>query len=594
MTDHQRGPGDERELGEARRDADEYRLRAREDPDLHLPGFALCLYRLGALLMERAERHEEAAEVLDEAVEVTRRLAAANPHGWLPTLAMTLDQRALLMGILGRRARAGALAAEATDLYRGLARQDPERHLPGLAAALTNLGNQLAELGQHHEALDRMREGVEVRRTLAARQPDGGGAAGLELASALVELGVKLGEMGHHEEAADVLRDAVGRYRARIDSPAAPAPAAKELADHWVALVTLARELTALGLGDETEPYRTQAASVHRRLARTSPHFLAFVTAVARRGGITVGEDGRFEQASRPASGPPRAAAPDPAVLARVRNLNEQGLRLASAGSLDLAVGMLRDAVDLSRRTAATAPGLSIALARSLHNLGLAEAWSGHRAEALAAADEAVHLYRRAVEAAPGPVRPLLADSLDSLGSRLAALGRHHDALVPARESVRVHRQLAREDPTARLPELARALNNLGVRLTDAGLHEESLAVAREVVDLYRRIQASGSGMTGGTGTADTDHLSGLIHGLSNLGLRLARAGYDEEVAAPTLQAVELLSGLTRIHPGNDVAALADSLAWLGHHLGRTGHRREGRAATRAAEDLRRRSAVRR
>ncbi|MGR4879968.1 tetratricopeptide repeat protein [Streptomyces sp. LARHCF249] len=588
MTD-QGAPGTEWELSDARRHVDEYRSLARADPAQYLSGFALCLYRLGALLMERPAQHEELAEILGEAVAVTRRLADGDRRRWLPSLAMILGQRALITGLLGRRTEARTLAAEATGLYRDLARRDPGRHLPDLASALTNLGNQLAELGQHHEALDRMREGVEVRRGLAARQP--GGTAGAELASSLVELGVKLGEMGHHAEAADVLRDAIGRYRARTGSPPA-----KDLADHWVALTTLTRELSALGRGGETGPYREEAAGLYRRLGRTSPHFLAFLTAVARRHGITLGEDGRFEQ-PRPTAGPRRSAGPDPAVLARIRHLNEQGLRLASAGSLDLAVGMLRDAVALSRRAADTAPGMSIALGRSLHNLGLAEAWSGRRAEALAAADEAVHLYRRTVEAAPRQVRPVLADSLDSLGSRLSALGRHHDALVPAEESVRIHRHLAREDPTARLPELARALNNLGIRLADAGRHEDSLAAAREVVALYRRLRASESAETDrrdGTGGTDGDHLSGLIHGLSNLALRLARAGREDEVLAPTAEAVELLAGLTRIHPGNDVAALAETLTWLGRRLVKNGHRREGRAATRAAEDLLRRSAVRR
>ncbi|WP_438295986.1 hypothetical protein [Streptomyces sp. HUAS TT7] len=86
------------------------------------------------------------------------------------------------------------------------------------------------------------------------------------------------------------------------------------------------------------------------------------------------------------------------------------------------------------------------------------------------------------------------------------------------------------------------------------------------------------------------DHLAGLIHGLSNLGLRLARVGRDDEVLAPTMEAVELLDQNPPLGPGNDVESLAESLAWLGWWLRRHGHRKEARAATRAAKELRRKT----
>ncbi|MEU8892653.1 tetratricopeptide repeat protein [Streptomyces sp. NPDC048442] len=350
-----------------------------------------------------------------------------------------------------------------------------------------------------------------------------------------------------------------------------------------MALLALARELPHLGRADEVRPYLDEAADIFRQLTRLNPEFLAFLTAMARKQGITITEDGRFaepdpvEHLRRTTTAPP-----EPGALARIQKLNENALRLATSGSLDLAVGMARDAVDLCREAARTSPGVKIALARSLHNLALVQSWNGQLADALAAADESVHLGRRMLAAAPELVRPLLADALDTLATRLAAVGRPHDALPPAEESVALHRQLAAADPTFQLAGMARVLNNLSNRLVGADRHAESLATTQEVVALHRRLRADEPGK----------HLTGLLHGLANLGIRLHRMGREGEILAPTQEAVELLSELTElteIHPGNDLAGLAESLAWLGDRLAEQGHRPEGRAAVRAAKDLRRR-----
>jgi tetratricopeptide (TPR) repeat protein len=612
-------------IDEARSRVEECRIRTGGDPVLRLADLGGSLFQLGALLTEQPELHDELDGVLAEAAEVYRQLAGMGDRSGLPGLALALDQRARVVGLLGRRADARALAEEGVAHFRDLADREPALYFASLATALANLGNQLAELGLHHEALEQIRESVAVCRRLAARNPAEGET---ELASALVELGIKLGEMGRREEAVEVLRDAIGRYRGLAAAATAAGPggggawpggggagwrggagsrygdgpgqriggsaggSTDDLADRWVALFALARELTQLDRADETRPYLDEAAALYRQLARKSPEFQSFLVAMAGRHGFTVTEDGRVEQ-SAPAGGA-RPAAVDPALVARIQRLNEQALRHSRNGSHGLAVSTARDAVELCRDATRSTPGMTVALARCLHNLSLVQSWNGQQSEALAAADEAVHLARRALAAAPDLVRPLLAEALDSLAGCLAALGRPDDALVAANECVALYRQLALADPAGKLPSLARVLNNLSIRLTACDRHEESLAAVREVVALYRRMRTEATDRAAGTvradGAADPDpHLSGFLHALTNLALRLTRVGRNDEALAPVLEAVDLLPGLTDFHAGNDIPGLLESLTWLGHHLARQGHRREGRTVTRAAKDLRRR-----
>ncbi|MEU9706472.1 tetratricopeptide repeat protein [Streptomyces sp. NPDC047981] len=559
---------------EALRERAELRELARQDPERCLPRLGACLHGLASLLTEDPERFGESAEVLGEAVEVFRKLAALDAEGHASGLAATLGRRALVLGLLGRRAEAYEQAREATDLLRDLARREPGLHLPDLARSLTNLGNQLAELGRHHEALEVIREGVAIRRRLGERDA---------LASALGELGIKLGEMGRGEEGVVTLREAVDLFRAA-------APRA-DPGERYATVLALIHHLHQLGREAEAAPYVAEFVDLRRSVATGDPGRLALMEALLRRHGYTVTPDGRFR---REASGsrnsstsPSSASSPPPSFpLDRVHGMNDQALRLVSAGNLGLAAEILRDAVALCRTPAttdtatptATGADAALALARSLHNQGLTQGWLGRHADALASADEAVGLYRRHLKAHERRIRPALADALDSLGNRLAALARHPDALTAAEESVALFRRLAEDDPRTHLPSLARAMNNLSIRLTDTGRHEEALRSSREVVAIYRGLRVDDP----------EKHMDGAIHALANLALRLARADREDEVLAPTMEAVDLLFGARGPHhPSSDVARLAESLAWLARYLRKNGRRGEARTVRRAASALR-------
>jgi hypothetical protein len=138
-----------------------------------------------------------------------RSLADANPAGWLPNLAMSLNNVSNRLGDVGRREEALAAIEEAVGVYRALAEANPAARLPELAMALNNLSVDLADAGRREEALAAIEEAVRIRRALAEANP----AAWLaKLAMSLNNLSLRLAEAGRQEEAAIIGDEAADAY----------------------------------------------------------------------------------------------------------------------------------------------------------------------------------------------------------------------------------------------------------------------------------------------------------------------------------------------------------------------------------------------
>ncbi len=86
-----------------------------------------------------------------------RQLAEQNPDGYLPYLAITLNDMANLDGTQNRNEEARQYYEESSTIYRKLAQQDPEKYLPYLARTLYNLGfldrsqQRIAEARAHYD-----------------------------------------------------------------------------------------------------------------------------------------------------------------------------------------------------------------------------------------------------------------------------------------------------------------------------------------------------------------------------------------------------------------------------------------------------------
>jgi tetratricopeptide (TPR) repeat protein len=250
--------------------ADIYRRLAQADPAAYLPDLAISLANLGAVLAE-VGRREEALATTEEAVTIGRRLAEADPAAYLPDLAASLYNLGVRLAEVGRREEALATAEEAVTIRRRLTQADPAAYLPDLAASQTDLGVLLSRAGQEEDALESAQEAADIYRRLAQTNP----AAYLpDLAMSLNNLGNRLSDMERREEALATAEEAVTiRRRLAQANPAAYLP------DLAASLNNLGLRLSDMGSEKALAPAE-EAVVIRRRLAEASPY--AYLPDLAR------------------------------------------------------------------------------------------------------------------------------------------------------------------------------------------------------------------------------------------------------------------------------------------------------------------------
>jgi tetratricopeptide (TPR) repeat protein len=160
-------------------------------------------------------------------VRISRQLAQARPDAFLPDLAMSLNNLAIMLSDLGRREEALAQAEEAVRLYRQLAQARPDAFLPDLARSLAVAGNILLEgAGSNaneedhsgtgraeearavraREAMERLTEAIRILTPFFERLPQ----AHRQLIEVIVELYSRAGERAGVEIDEALLAPVVG------------------------------------------------------------------------------------------------------------------------------------------------------------------------------------------------------------------------------------------------------------------------------------------------------------------------------------------------------------------------------------------------
>ena len=537
------------------------RRLAHANPATYQPDLAASLNNLANGLL-RAGQREEALAAANEAVEIRRRLVEANPAAYLPSLAETLSNAAVTFSELGRAEEALEAANEAVNLYRRLAERNPAAYLDGLATSLINLVSAHADVGRQEEALAAANEAADLYRRLTERDP----AAYLHgLAVSLNNVGVIASRVGHPEEALGQAREAADLYRRLADAnPAAYQP---ELAGSLGNLGTL---FLRVGRREDALAMAKECADLYRRLADASPAaYLPDVAASLTNLGTMLRDLGRLEEALPSASeavdlyrrlAERNPAAYRPRLAVSLANL---GGILRDLGRLEEALPSASEAVDLLRRLTETSPATFLSdLAAALTNLVALSLQLGPPEEAQVSANEAVDLYRRLAEGNPVAYRPGLAMSLANLGASLEGLGRPEEALAATGEAIEIYRPLAAASPVVYLPDLARSLANLAGILNNAGQWEEALAPAREATHIYRSLAAA----------SPVVNLPGLARALSILGASLNGLGRPEEALAPAGEAAGLYRRLAETSPAvylPDLATSLDNLGMLFTEVGR-------------------------
>jgi tetratricopeptide (TPR) repeat protein len=364
------------------------------------PGRRAALLNTHAWRLANAGLLPEALAATQEAVNIRRELAEADPAAHLPDLARSLNNLGVQLSGVGRYEQALATAEEVVSIRRRLAEADPGAHLADLAMSLNNLGNHLSDLGRREDALTPAQEATDLHRRLAEVDP---GAHLADLAMSLNNLANRQSKLAQREQALATAEEAMNvRRRLAEANPAAFLP------DLATSLNNLGNRLSALGRQEETLAPAQEAVNIRRRLAEANP------------------------------------AAHLPVLATSLTNL---GVHLSRAGRPEEALTPTQEAVTLYRPLAEANPAHLADLAMSLNNLGNRLSELGRREEALAPAQEAADLYRRLAEASPAAHLPNLATSLHNLGNRLSELGRREEALSPTEEAVSIRRRLAEATP---------------------------------------------------------------------------------------------------------------------------------------------------
>ncbi|MFE0021372.1 tetratricopeptide repeat protein [Amycolatopsis sp. NPDC059021] len=518
--------------------------RYRDSPDRNGIGgkarLAGSLHNL-AISLDTPERWPEALELLTEAVEIYRDLAAADPAKFLPELANGLNSLSNLETYLGRRTSALATCTEAVEIYRRLANSDPKTFKPLFASTLSNLSSCQAALGRQTEASRSIWQSVDIQRqlsredlgvvndhlanslhNLALRQADLGrpnaalattteavaryreladlrpDAYTFDLAASLNNLGIRLARLERHEESLAACVEAVDLYQRLV----AKRPAAVFLTHLAGGLINLSRQQEKLGLREEALSAATEAVSLFQQLTETQPN--AFLPELAtslsnlssRQEGLghlteaLASSTKAVEISRRLAESEPDAFLPDFAA-----HLNTLARRQANAGQREAALAAVSEAVGIAHRLAETEPDAHLPdLASYLNDLGYHQADSGDLSASIAPLTEAASIWRRLAETEPAAHLPALARTLNTLGNRQSRSGAHAASSTTLAEALAIRRRLAEADPVTHLPGVAESLHNLALVQSDLGRHDEALASVTEAVELYRPLAAGDPG----------------------------------------------------------------------------------------------------
>jgi Flp pilus assembly protein TadD len=117
---------------------DQRRTLAAENPRTYLPDVAMTLNNL-AILQKAQNDFETARGSYEEALQIRRTLAAENPRTYLPYVAMTLNNLAFCNRIKMTSRPPAAAMKKRLQMYRTLAAENPRTYLPDVAMTLNNL-----------------------------------------------------------------------------------------------------------------------------------------------------------------------------------------------------------------------------------------------------------------------------------------------------------------------------------------------------------------------------------------------------------------------------------------------------------------------
>jgi tetratricopeptide (TPR) repeat protein len=148
----------------------QYRILAGQNPQVWLPNMALTLHNL-AVLQWNQNKYETAEKGYREALDIRRELAANNPQIYLPDVAMTLNNLANLHWSRNEHETAEKGYREALKIRQELAHTNPQKYMPDVAATLNNLAVLQWNRNNYDTAEEGYREALGIYRNLSESNP---------------------------------------------------------------------------------------------------------------------------------------------------------------------------------------------------------------------------------------------------------------------------------------------------------------------------------------------------------------------------------------------------------------------------------------
>ena len=360
----------------------------------------------------------------------------------------------------------------------------------------------------------------------------------------------------------------------RAISTADPADLA-ELLDH------VSRRQSDAGDQEGALASNTEAASLYRTLAKTSPAYLPDLAVSLNNLSVLQGNAGDQEGAMTSITEAVRIrrtlAETSPAYLPDLAtSLNNLSITQSEARDREGALASITEAVQIQRPLAETSPAYLPGLARSLSNLSNCQGAAGDRDGALNSIIEAVGHYRALANADPGVYLPDLAKVLNNLSSCQSGAGNQEGAMASITEAMSHYRVLARTSPAAFLPGLAATLNNLSRRQSEAGDQEGALNSATEAVQIQRTLAETSPG-----------YLPDLARSLNYLSRWQSEALDLDGALASVTEAVQIQRTLAETSPAY-LPELAGSLSNLSNCQGAAGDREGALASVTEAVQIQR------
>ena len=124
-----------------------------------------------AYFLQEHNQYQEATPLYTEALETYRSIAKSNPSAFLPDVATTLNNLAILHHAKNELEQADGEYGEALEIYRSLAKSNPLAFLPYVAAILNNLAVLHRDKNELEQPEGEYGEALEIRRSLAKSNP---------------------------------------------------------------------------------------------------------------------------------------------------------------------------------------------------------------------------------------------------------------------------------------------------------------------------------------------------------------------------------------------------------------------------------------